>query len=523
MLQLLCKGSKTNFNGYDFIKDLKVKLKYNCLMVALSIRLSFRTKLSEILKSKHSKQICIRTFYYPIGEDLMGTYLHNHTSDLSASLSCSSVAESVSVTDTVVENTTSFDSDGSSDQNSQPIGSDVKTLIIRLFASGKYDVIIDISSELLKLHPESIFLHNVLGESYAKLGENLKAISHFEHVLAIKPEKIEENLKTSYAPNVYNNLGVLLKSMGFLEESEKNLVRSIELNPKLSSAYNNYGNLLNDKAELMKAQECFLKAIDIEPDNFVAYWNLHSTVSEAHKAKAIIEQCLTHSPLFRDAIYTLAGMNAFNGNDKHFRDLMSSGLANEPILRSIHWILSLPKLPEIHYNRWSIFDRAAELSDSSRPVYEYGVWMGESFKYLMKHFKKGYGFDSFEGLPEDWRTVPKGAYSSFGKVPQIDGGEFIIGEFAESLPRFFSKARPMAGLINFDADLYASTLCALVNSKKVMDSKTILVFDEFIVNSDWEKDEFRALNEFCEMCGFSYEVLAISLYTKQVVVRLLNS
>ena len=452
----------------------------------------------------------------------MGTYLHNHTSDMSASQSCSSVAESVALPTSVAANPNMYDSDDNVDQISQTIGPEVKALLTQLFTSSKHNLVIDVASELLKSHPGSIFLHNLLGESYAWLGENLKAITHFQHVLAIKPVKNEENLKSNYAPNVYNNLGVALKNMGFLEESEKKLVKAIDLNPNLSSAYNNYGNLLNEKAELVKAQECFLKAIDIEPDNFVAYWNLHSTVNEAHKAKAIIEQCLTHSPLFRDAIYTLAGMNAFNGNEKHFRDLMSSGLANEPILRSIHWILSLPKLPEVHYNRWSIFDRAAQLSDSSRPFYEYGVWMGESFKYLMKHFKKGYGFDSFEGLPEDWRAVPKGTYSSFGEIPQIDGGEFVVGEFSESLPRFFSKQRPMAGLINFDADLYASTLCALVNSKKVMDTKTILVFDEFIVNSDWEKDEFRALNEFCEMYGFSYEVLAISLYTKQVIVRLLT-
>ena len=46
-------------------------------------------------------------------------------------------------------------------------------------------------------------------------------------------------------------------------------------------------------------------------------------------------------------------------------------------------------------------------------------------------------------------------------------------------------------------------------------------FDEFLMNSNWEKDEFKALNEFCENFGFSYEVLAISLFTKQVAVRII--
>ena len=148
--------------------------------------------------------------------------------------------------------------------------------------------------------------------------------------------------------------------------------------------------------------------------------------------------------------------------------------------------------------------------------------MGDSFKYLMKSFQKGYGFDTFEGLPEDWGPVPKGTYSSFGRVPNIKGGEFIVGEFENSLPHFFAEKKPLAGLINFDADLYASTLCALVHSKAVIDANTVLIFDEFIINSDWENDEFRALNEFCKANEFDYEVIAISLYTKQVMVRLLG-
>ena len=58
------------------------------------------------------------------------------------------------------------------------------------------------------------------------------------------------------------------------------------------------------------------------------------------------------------------------------------------------------------------------------------------------------------------------------------------------------------------------------NARLVIDRQTTLVFDEFIVNNNWEQDEFKALNEFCETNGFSYEVVAVSLFTKQVVCRL---
>ena len=54
----------------------------------------------------------------------------------------------------------------------------------------------------------------------------------------------------------------------------------------------------------------------------------------------------------------------------------------------------------------------------------------------------------------------------------------------------------------------------------MIDERTVLVFDEFIVNHNWEKDEYRALEEFCQQRGASYEVLAASLFTKQVVCKL---
>ena len=75
--------------------------------------------------------------------------------------------------------------------------------------------------------------------------------------------------------------------------------------------------------------------------------------------------------------------------------------------------------------------------------------------------------------------------------------------------------------MNFDADLYSSTITALSNARAVIDQQTTLVFDEFIVNNNWEQDEFKALNEFCGANGYTFEVQAVSLFTKQVVCRLI--
>ena len=205
---------------------------------------------------------------------------------------------------------------------------------------------------------------------------------------------------------------------------------------------------------------------------------------------------------------------------------MQSELKKHSYMRSFAWVFSLPYLPELQFNKFYFFDAVVNKSIISKPFYEFGVWRGSSFKYLLKTFKKGYGFDTFTGLPEDWNVgngIEKaGTYSTDGNVPKMKGGEFIVGKFEDTLPIFFSESRPIASVINFDADLYSSTICALNFSKSVMDEDTILIFDELIMNESWEQDEFKALNEFCSINHCSYEVIAISFSTKQVAVKLIG-
>ena len=57
-------------------------------------------------------------------------------------------------------------------------------------------------------------------------------------------------------------------------------------------------------------------------------------------------------------------------------------------------------------------------------------------------------------------------------------------------------------------------------SKKIIDKDTILIFDEFLINENWEQDEYKALESFCFQNNFNYEVLAVSFFSKQVAVKL---
>jgi hypothetical protein len=218
----------------------------------------------------------------------------------------------------------------------------------------------------------------------------------------------------------------------------------------------------------------------------------------------------------------LTALQFYKGDKSEFNEVLKSSLKDHPFTRSFIWAFGLPKLPTLHFHRWALFDHMTNLSKKDRPFYEFGVWRAAAFRYLIKTFKNGYGFDTFEGIPEDWHNEKAGTYSSDGNVPKIKGGEFIVGKFEDTLPGFFAEPRPMASIINFDADLYSSTICALNFAKTVIDQHTILIFDEFIINDKWEQDEYKALEEFCSKNDYTYEVLAISFFTKQVAVKIVG-
>ena len=453
----------------------------------------------------------------------MGEFKHQHTADLSASLTCSTMSLGVEQLDAWIDGYPSSIPESHTDH--QTIDDSMKILLMKLLVKAlhgisRFDPIILMAEELLTEKPRCIYLHYALGTAFSKNKENDKAIYHCQRFIDTLPDARDAKFKEDNLATVHNNLAVCLKNGGFFDRAEENFQSALNIDDTFAAAHNNYGNLLNDQARLKEAQQRFLKAIELDPEDHIAYWNLHSTAASSREAQAIVEMCISKSPNDEIALFTLAGLQAFEGNTHAFEELIRFGFGEEPLVRSIAWILSLPNTPSIHFNRWSMYDHAISIAPRSRPFYEFGVWMGDSFKYLAPHFSQGFGFDTFQGLPEDWGVVPKGTYSSKGRVPNIPNSTFLVGEFEETLPSFFATNREASGLINFDADLYSSTITALTQSREIIDENTVLIFDEFIVNENWEQDEFRALSDFCQTNHLEYEVIAVSLFTKQAICKI---
>lgn len=150
-------------------------------------------------------------------------------------------------------------------------------------------------------------------------------------------------------------------------------------------------------------------------------------------------------------------------------------------------------------HRFEIYAEVARALGPAQVLYlEFGVHRGESIarwaELLENPACRLVGFDSFEGLPEDWTAVDrKGTFSTAGAMPATRDPRvsFVKGWFDATLPGF--RPPPHERLVlHFDADLYSSTRTALLALEPYMSVGTYLLFDEF---SD-RNHELRAFDEF---------------------------
>ena len=131
---------------------------------------------------------------------------------------------------------------------------------------------------------------------------------------------------------------------------------------------------------------------------------------------------------------------------------------------------------------------------------EFGVYKGDSIRFWSQMNRDPHsrfiGFDSFEGLPENWTgKVPKGAFYVGGAVPQIDDERvsFVKGWFQNVLPGFLNGFIPRSRLVvHNDSDLYSSTLFTLASLNTFLVPGTVIIFDEYSAATH----EFRAFADY---------------------------
>ena len=151
---------------------------------------------------------------------------------------------------------------------------------------------------------------------------------------------------------------------------------------------------------------------------------------------------------------------------------------------------------------------------------EFGVWKGKSIKIISKLVGKRsskivHGFDSFEGLPEDWLWWDvKGKFNLHGKLPDVPKNvKLHKGWFHEILPKFLVENDESVSFLHIDSDLYSSAKTVLNLLRERIVVNTIIVFDDYFNYPNWQKGEFKAFQEFVKENNIRYEYMAFTSHT----------
>ena len=155
---------------------------------------------------------------------------------------------------------------------------------------------------------------------------------------------------------------------------------------------------------------------------------------------------------------------------------------------------------------------------------EFGVFEGKSVNKIAKLKPQTliFGFDSFEGLPEDWsgHSAPKGHFKT--EIPEVEDNVTLIkGYFDRTLPKFLSENREKISFMHIDCDLYSSTKTILELTKDRLQEGTIIVFDEYFNYPNWKRGEYKAFKEFNDLYKGDFEYISIG--HQQVSVRIKSS
>ena len=153
---------------------------------------------------------------------------------------------------------------------------------------------------------------------------------------------------------------------------------------------------------------------------------------------------------------------------------------------------------------------------------EFGVAAGTSLNLIAKNTtSKIYGFDSFEGLPEDWLPgAPKGKFRQQSLPVVPDNVELVVGLFGDTLPTFLDQHPEPIAFLHVDCDIYSSTRTIFDLCGARIVKGTVIVFDEYFNYPGWRRHEYRAFAEFSARTGRTFEYLGYTGNNEQVAVRL---
>lgn len=144
---------------------------------------------------------------------------------------------------------------------------------------------------------------------------------------------------------------------------------------------------------------------------------------------------------------------------------------------------------------------------------ECGVFKGASINRMAKMLpdRTIHGFDSFEGLSEDWIGLDhqKGHFDLGGVLPAVEPNvKLYKGWVDDTLPPFLAENAGPISYLHVDTDTYSPAKTILTLCRERLIPGSIVLFDELFGYPNWEVGEYKALMETIpedcyEFIGFS--------------------
>lgn len=158
---------------------------------------------------------------------------------------------------------------------------------------------------------------------------------------------------------------------------------------------------------------------------------------------------------------------------------------------------------------------------------EFGVAEGYATNWWFKNLNarahiEYHGFDTFEGLPRSWNGFPKGSFTNFGNLPDLNlplnytfHKGLVQNTFNSKLIE--SMQHSAKKFVIFDFDLYEPTFFVFTAIKEYLNHGDLIYFDE--ANND---DEYRIIKESFEnsqdfkLVGASFSCLLFRFEPKKI-------
>jgi len=324
-------------------------------------------------------------------------------------------------------------------------------------------------------------------------------------------------------------LGAIALHYGKAKEAAQTLSLAITYNQKNPETYSNLGLAYHEQGLLNDAIKSYRQAIVLNPGYVNAYYNLHAALlnsADPKPALVLLRKLIEIHPNDKDAVFMAAILAKYAGEVKESERYISLINQQAPLYqaRMDAWDYlngsSKSRLP-IMGSGITVFEYAMSVAPKDGLVLEFGVRFGTSIRMIASMAEEVHGFDSFEGLPDEWHHEPKGSYTTKGLVPEVPVNVTLhVGWFENTLPTFLAEHAGPVRFINVDCDIYSSTKTVLELLAPRIVIGSVIVFDEYIGNEHWREDEFKAFQETVSKYGWQYEYLCFSFFTKQVAVKI---